>query len=337
MFGRPKPLYVFRCVGPDCSFLPAGASLPVRTMVEPLIKKETANAIPFGPSATRSFRLPLAGFTAILLTAVIFAVDTFTSLGFAVAVLCALIVMLAASFLGRRGILIVAGVCIFLTIIDFFAGHGITDAAPLGRAAVSSAAVISTTVLTLRNIEKTQALAAQAALLDLTHDTIFTRTPNDIITYWNRGAEALYSWAPHEAGGRRAGELLQNYSLSAWEEANAILLSAGRWEGEMQKTCRSGEEVQVTCRWSLQQDRHGGSLSILETHNDVTARVETELALDRARAELLHVSRATALGELTASIPCVSRTISTCPALRWSGLLRTGKCGKARDGSRLDS
>jgi len=31
----------------------------------------------------------------------------------------------------------------------------------------------------------------QASLLDLTHDTIFVRDMNDVITYWNRGAEEL--------------------------------------------------------------------------------------------------------------------------------------------------
>ena len=38
--------------------------------------------------------------------------------------------------------------------------------------------------------ERTQ----QARLLNLTHDTIFVRDMNDVITYWNRGAEERYGW-----------------------------------------------------------------------------------------------------------------------------------------------
>src|SRR5262249_20731422 len=51
-------------------------------------------------------------------------------------------------------------------------------------------------------------LREQASLLDLTHDAIFVRDMNGIITYWNRGAEALYGWTAEEAEGRSAPELL---------------------------------------------------------------------------------------------------------------------------------
>ena len=34
-------------------------------------------------------------------------------------------------------------------------------------------------------------LREQAGLLDMSHDTVFVRDMNDVITYWNRGAEEL--------------------------------------------------------------------------------------------------------------------------------------------------
>src|SRR6266576_28865 len=42
-------------------------------------------------------------------------------------------------------------------------------------------------------------LREQASLLNLTHDTIFVRNMNDIITCWNRGAEERYGWSSEEA------------------------------------------------------------------------------------------------------------------------------------------
>src|SRR4030095_325456 len=41
-------------------------------------------------------------------------------------------------------------------------------------------------------------LRERANLLDLTHDTVFVRDINDVITFWNRGAEKLYGWTRDE-------------------------------------------------------------------------------------------------------------------------------------------
>src|SRR6202166_482661 len=48
--------------------------------------------------------------------------------------------------------------------------------------------------------ERTQ----QASLLNLTHDTIFVRDMDNVVMYWNRGAQELYGWTPEKAIGRRS-------------------------------------------------------------------------------------------------------------------------------------
>src|SRR5882672_2786018 len=52
-------------------------------------------------------------------------------------------------------------------------------------------------------------LREQARLLDLTHDTVFSRRMDDEITYWNRGAEDLYGWPAEEAVGKVSHQLLR--------------------------------------------------------------------------------------------------------------------------------
>src|SRR5262249_13713150 len=47
-----------------------------------------------------------------------------------------------------------------------------------------------------------ETLRERANLLDLTHDTVFVRDMNDVITFWNRGAEERYGWSRREAIGR---------------------------------------------------------------------------------------------------------------------------------------
>src|ERR1700747_2936814 len=64
----------------------------------------------------------------------------------------------------------------------------------------------------------------QASLLNLTHDTIFVRDMNDVITYWNRGAQELYGWTAKEAIGKSAHELLQPVFPAPIEEIRAGLL-----------------------------------------------------------------------------------------------------------------
>jgi two-component system, LuxR family, sensor kinase FixL len=147
-----------------------------------------------------------------------------------------------------------------------------------------------------------EGLREQARLLDLTHDTVFVRDMNDIITYWNRGAEELYGWTKEEAVGKVSHQLMQTIFAVPLEEVTTKLLRTGRWEGELVHTKRDGTQVIVASRWSMHQDERGRPVATLETNNDITERKRAEEALHKAQAELAHVTRVTTLGEMTASI-----------------------------------
>jgi PAS domain S-box-containing protein len=123
----------------------------------------------------------------------------------------------------------------------------------------------------------------QANLLNLTHDTIFVRDMNDVIIYWNRGAEELYHCSAEEAIGRRSQDLLKTVFASPTDDdatrAQAIrneLLRMGRWDGELRHTKSDGTELVVSSRWSLQRDESGKPIAILETNNDITERKRRE-------------------------------------------------------------
>src|SRR3954468_13311755 len=121
-------------------------------------------------------------------------------------------------------------------------------------------------------------LQEQASLLNLTHDTVFVRDMNDVITYWNRGAEERYGWSSEEAVGRVTHELTQTSFPAPLQEINAVLLETGRWEGELIHARRDGTEVVVACRWALQRDEAQKPIAILETNNDITERKRAESA-----------------------------------------------------------
>jgi len=117
-----------------------------------------------------------------------------------------------------------------------------------------------------------ETLREQAALLDLTHDTIFVRDVNDVITYWNRGAEELYGWKRNEAIGEKSHDLNQTVFPAPLEDITADLIRTGRWEGELIHTRRDGTKVVSASRWSLQRDGQGRPAATLETNNDITER-----------------------------------------------------------------
>ena len=147
-----------------------------------------------------------------------------------------------------------------------------------------------------------ETLREQAALLDLTHDTVFVRDEHDVITYWNRGAEELYGWSRAEAIGSVAHTRMQTVFPSSLEDLMSEVQRTGRWEGELVHTRRDGTTVVVASRWALRPAGPGHLAVVLETNNDITERKRAEDALDRARAELAHITRVTTLGELAASI-----------------------------------
>ena len=126
-----------------------------------------------------------------------------------------------------------------------------------------------------------EALREQASLLNLTHDTIFVRDMNDVITYWNRGAEELYDWKKEEAIGRVTHQLMQTVFPEPLEEINKELLRTGRWAGELIHARRDGTRVVVASRWALQRDGQGRPIAILETNNDITERKQAEQRLRR--------------------------------------------------------
>ncbi|HEX4709480.1 PAS domain-containing sensor histidine kinase [Phenylobacterium sp.] len=206
----------------------------------------------------------------------IFVVDRLTPVSVAISGLYVAIVLLATRFLRPRGVLLVAAGCVVLTLGNLIGRPGDTLAEGFVNALSSLGAIAVTTFLVLQGQRSDVRLRDQASLLDLTHDTIFVRGMDDVITYWNRGAEQLYGWPAEEAVGQVSHQLMQTTFPAPLEEINAELLRTGRWEGELVHTKRDAMRVTVSSRWSLQRDREGRPARILETNNDVTERNQAQ-------------------------------------------------------------
>ncbi len=122
-------------------------------------------------------------------------------------------------------------------------------------------------------------LAEQAALLDLAQDAIIVRSMDNLIQFWNCGAEAMYGWTSQEALGRDKEELLKSEFSESNEQIDATLLRDGRWEGEAIHHKRDGTPVTVASRWTLQRGADGAPFRILTINNDITKRKQAEAVL----------------------------------------------------------
>ena len=214
---------------------------------------------------------------AILLAIAIFTVDTFTPFGMAVAVLYVLVILIAANFSDHRQLLAVGIGCVVLTLLAFTISHGTEyETSAFARCIVSIAAIGITTLLVQRNKSAEKVLREQANLLAVTHDAVFVRDENDVIRYWNRGAEELYGWSAEEAIGQVSHRLMRSDFPVPLRTITRILERDGKWEGEIVHTRRDGSSVLVASRWSIQRGEPGRPAAVLETNNDITAARRAE-------------------------------------------------------------
>ncbi|MBI5432335.1 MAG: PAS domain S-box protein [Planctomycetes bacterium] len=137
-----------------------------------------------------------------------------------------------------------------------------------------------------------------ADLLENTSDAIILLDNDNMVRYWNRGAEQMFQFTRAESVGRKAGFILPPDLL-----ANDEL-------GLLQKKLAAGELVRNyitrrmrkdgTVRWvsltrTLLHDSHGASIGSTAQLRDITEQRETESALERARMLAM-------IGELAAKI-----------------------------------
>ena len=208
-----------------------------------------------------------------------------STVGFAYLIVLALVSLMGSFVASGLLTIAAAGLLNFYFAPPIFSFHAASEHDFLAIAAFLTTSMIIAGLTTKRR-QADKVLSEQASLLDLTHDTVFTRDMIDVITYWNRGAEELYGWTRKEALGKVTHQLMQTIFPAPLAEINAELLRTGRWEGELVQTKRDGTRVVVASRWALQRDQQGRSVAILETNNDISETREATQKLQR-QANLL--------------------------------------------------
>ena len=139
-----------------------------------------------------------------------------------------------------------------------------------------------------------QKIAEQAALLDKARDAILVRGLDGTILFWNDGAERIYGWSRQEAVGRKMSEFLYP-DTKTFEDANALAIREGSWQGELEQLTRDKRVISIEARWTLIRDNQGHPKSILAINTDITDRKKPE-------AQFLRAQRMESIGTLAGGI-----------------------------------
>ena len=142
-------------------------------------------------------------------------------------------------------------------------------------------------------IENQMLLREEIRLLDLDPETTIIRSMEGKITFWNRKAEELYGYTKDEVIGNCMQDILLPQFPKPFEQINQILLSKGRWEGELIHTRKDGSKIICRSCWLLKNT--SGSFSVMELNLNIT---ETK----RMEEELTRLETLNTVGEMAAGI-----------------------------------
>lgn len=129
-----------------------------------------------------------------------------------------------------------------------------------------------------------EAFEEKARLLDLATDAIIVRDASDRITFWNKGATAIYGFSREEAIGQVSHDLLRTEFPEPIQSINEKLLRDGQWSGELKHTCATGAKKIVSTRWVVERDGSGKVRSVLESNRDISEAKRAEEAQSRLAA-----------------------------------------------------
>ena len=247
-------------------------------------------------------------FIAGALAIIIFVIDTFTPLDIAIAVLYVIVVLMAANFLRRRGVILVSLACAGLTVLSFILQHGYSNESDsIGRTLVSLTAIGVTAILAVNRQRVEEAWRRSETYL--TEAQRLSRTGNfswKIATEEQVWSEEIYHIYEYDLATRPSLDLVRRRShpddAAMLEQAFEQAVSGARLIDITHRLLMpDGTVKHVKVLAHPAQDKRD-SLEYIGVLMDVTAAKQAEEALQELQTSLAHVTRVTALGELTASI-----------------------------------
>lgn len=260
-------------------------------------------------------RTPWMSALLIVLMLLIFAIDTFSPLDMAIAVMYVVVVLLSAGIWARRGVLLATAACLGLTVLSYVLTHSEAfSAAASGRLLVGLLAISVTSVLVLRGqaatnellaredaLRRSEAFLAGTQRISKTGSFSFKSPGGEM--YWSDEAARIYGY-PLDVTPTME-RILAHTAPEDRHVVQAAMEQSLRCEGPVELRHRlllPDGELKYVHVLSHPRQNKDGECEYLGALTDVTAAVLAEQALHRSQVQLAHATRVTMLGELAASI-----------------------------------
>jgi two-component system, LuxR family, sensor kinase FixL len=254
---------------------------------------------------------PASPFIAGALAIIIFVIDTFTPLDIAIAVLYIIVVLMAANFLRRRGVILVSLACAALTVLSFILQHGYWDGIDtIGRCLVSLIAIGITTLLAVKRLGAEDARRRSETYL--TEAQRLSRTGSfswKIATEEQIWSEEIFRIYEYDTAMKPALDLVLRRIHP--DDASIVQQAIERASAQAQNIDMThrllmpdGSVKHLRVLAHPTRDKAGSidNREFVGAVMDITAAKQAEEILHQAQTALAHATRLTTLGELTASI-----------------------------------
>lgn len=132
----------------------------------------------------------------------------------------------------------------------------------------------------------------QALLLDSVSESVVATDAHHRVTFWNRGAEALFGYRRSEAIGRRADELIFPNEGTTDETVGTIAGGEGQRApaGYVVRRRKDGSHIWTDLVASMIRGPDGGPSGLVAIHRDVTDLKRNEQILQGSRQQLRKLS-----------------------------------------------